>query len=800
MTSRLGYDPEQIRPIVFRIPYDEVEHGTGFFVSRDGWALSCWHVIPRRCVEDPCEPVPAVWYGCAGGRDESEVNLDGVFHKDLSNEELDIAVLKFEPLPAAAGFPTLPMAAMAPNVLRDLGVCAMGFQEAHRYLDGVVVFGATNRHNPVRPIRVPTAADPQARQWLLVIDPDARNLEAGASGGPIVETEHGHIIAIVTAHQRTARWVSPVRAGSPPKDLLFVEAEYFPEGYGIPLEGVFENWPAFEQWCQRVGDVPVESAAALPRIGPYVALEEVGRGGFGTVFKARREGAEPVVALKCFQPLLFRPDECEEARSRFLRGARIMKRLDHPHVPEVFDISEEEAYVAMEFARGGSLPSFLEGRERVEESLPFRTRVELALQLCETVAYAHGQGVLHRDISPSNVLVSDPDEPVPRVLLSDFDLAYQRGRTQLTGQEWNWRYHLPRELREELDRIERMGTDELTRLRLSRPGIEADLYSLGMVMLYMFTGFEPGVEGVAAEIEWLRQQGGKEGWCPPAQLEHLVNVLQRALHPLAAQRFTDAEELRRELAYLLPPTDVEREATMAFIPGGPFFMGSADNRFPDECPRHLVRVSDFYLDHYPVTNADLKRFLDDEANAEWRPGGALARRQADEDYLSHWEGSQYPAELADHPVVCVSWHAAQAYATWAGKRLPTEAEWEYAARAQTETAYWWGEQADAQMANFHGARKRGTTPVAAYPPNPWKLSDILGNAAEWCSDWYSRECYRLASDQDPPGPADGDERVVRGGAFDSVADDIRCSARGRAGPLKCSRAVGFRCAKSAPAR
>jgi formylglycine-generating enzyme required for sulfatase activity len=241
-------------------------------------------------------------------------------------------------------------------------------------------------------------------------------------------------------------------------------------------------------------------------------------------------------------------------------------------------------------------------------------------------------------------------------------------------------------------------------------------------------------------------------------------------------------------------------ATVVFIQGGTFLMGSDDTRFPDEHPRHAVHVSDFYIDQYSVTNEEFKRFLDEEANKGWRPQGDLARQHADKFYLAHWKDSTYPEGKADHPLVRVSWHAARAYAEWANKRLVTEAEWEYAARVGSESAYWWGDAADPRRANFFRSRQRDTTSVTAYPPNPWGLYDMLGNVYEWCADWYSSDYYSRLHEQDPTGPHDGDERVCRGGAFDSVADHIRASARGKAGPMTCSATIGFRCAKSALTR
>ncbi len=284
-------------------------------------------------------------------------------------------------------------------------------------------------------------------------------------------------------------------------------------------------------------------------------------------------------------------------------------------------------------------------------------------------------------------------------------------------------------------------------------------------------------------------------WCSQAQLEHLARTLERVLLQDRGNRFTSAEKIRHELEYLLPPRLVAGHAGMRAIPGGPFYMGSADAAAADEYPRPLVRISDFLLDECPVTNAEFKRFLEDPENEAWQRGGSLAQSLAGPRYLEHWARG-FPAELAEHPVVFVSWHAALAYARWAGKRLVTEAEWEYAARAGSDATFWWGDRPDPSRMNYFGTGKKGVTPVRTFPANPWGLHDMLGNVEEWCADWYDKDYYQTDVGPDPIGPQRGEKRVCRGGAYDSPTRMVRCSAREQAYEKDCRPNRGFRCART----
>ena len=248
---------------------------------------------------------------------------------------------------------------------------------------------------------------------------------------------------------------------------------------------------------------------------------------------------------------------------------------------------------------------------------------------------------------------------------------------------------------------------------------------------------------------------------------------------------------------------------MALIPAGSFQMGSDDPEAEaNEQPVHTVHLDAFFMDTHEVTNAQFKRFVD--ANPQWQKDNIEARFHAG-NYLLHWTGTDYPAGRGDHPVTHVSWYAAMAYAEWAGKRLPTEAEWEYAARGGlARQKYPWGDDEPTPAdANYHESGIGNTTPVGAYPPNGYGLYDMAGNVWEWCLDGFNWDFYAASHDSRNPIaggmtvqelrenfttiPTDP-SRVLRGGSWTNVAQALRVAYRARGAPTSSSVYFGFRCA------
>jgi iron(II)-dependent oxidoreductase len=206
-------------------------------------------------------------------------------------------------------------------------------------------------------------------------------------------------------------------------------------------------------------------------------------------------------------------------------------------------------------------------------------------------------------------------------------------------------------------------------------------------------------------------------------------------------------------------------------------IGGQEKYLEPSTPQHQRNVAAFSIDKYEVTNEEYKKFV--EATGHQPP--------------EDWEGGDYPAGKAKHPVVFVSWHDASDYCKWAGKRLPTEAEWEKAARGTDGRLYPWGNKWDIRKANTTKSRKGGPTPVGKYKKgvSPYGCYDMAGNVWEWTSSYY--EPYPNATVENE---FFGKERyVVRGGSWDDEPYDALTISRAKFTPATTFEHVGFRCVK-----
>ena len=254
---------------------------------------------------------------------------------------------------------------------------------------------------------------------------------------------------------------------------------------------------------------------------------------------------------------------------------------------------------------------------------------------------------------------------------------------------------------------------------------------------------------------------------------------------------------------------LSNDGTMVRLPDGSFIMGLTDEDPLDiqNAGRKKVTVSSFYIDRFEVTNQEYRSFLDELSGEEREQRVPDSTAWSGSASNANWRTYFYGSERSDYPVVAVTWNDARAFCRWEGKRLPTEAEWEYAARAgRVGGVYPWAgfSPRDPQgryLANFNPGRQGQaadgyafTAPVGSYPPNRWGLHDVAGNVAEWVEDAYTPS-YSALSGLDPIyKDSEENRRVVRGGSWSSNAFQIGVGVRGVQPRDEASARIGFRCA------
>jgi serine/threonine-protein kinase len=287
----------------------------------------------------------------------------------------------------------------------------------------------------------------------------------------------------------------------------------------------------------------------------------------------------------------------------------------------------------------------------------------------------------------------------------------------------------------------------------------------------VFTASAPGVSVAATPSDKTALAGASAGTTSPTlTLNSTVGS-----SPTTAPALTATKEIS--------PT----QPGMALVPAGSFTMGAVSGEFDaDETPPHAVYLDDYYIDVVEVTNAQFARFASSsgyQTDAE-KAGDSTT-----------WRSFNSP-DRQRFPVVFVSWNDAARYCAWAGKRLPTEAEWEKAARGLTKRIYPWGDSFSDRFANTVDAGIGQPAAVASRSASsPYGIYDTVGNVWEHVADWYGGGYYADSPKANPRGPADGPFKVIRGGSFKSQSDRATTTARERISSDSRGDDVGFRCAK-----
>lgn len=500
----------------------------------------------------------------------------------------------------------------------------------------------------------------------------------------------------------------------------------------------------------------------------YSEWKEIGRGGFGTVHKVYDQALRRHVAIKLLaEKYASHPELVEAMRQEVI----ISRELRHPNICPIHDLYEGAQGIGtvMDFISGMELRQWMTShQDRLLDTA--EQRLEIFLKLAEALAVAHTR-IVHRDLKPANIYLVDGDPARPMIM--DFGASILMGPMVNATVMGTAKYMAP----------EQWEAPQQVDLR-------SDLFSLGIIGYELFTQRIPPVSLQHVQKTRAVPRVALHDIDPPSRFcQALPPALDRIILQLMAYRQEDRPQSAHEVTAVLRQVRLltasvsqekgDQEGETVLLAGGSFYLGSrAGTGQAHEKPARQVQLAPFRMHRHPVTNRAYRRFLDATG---YHPPLVY------EGLFSH----------PDHPVVGVSWDDAQAYATWAGGELPTEAQWEYAAKGGAAFPnYPWGDdQPTATRANINRVTDT-TTPVGSYPAGKTQhgLLDMCGNVWEWCRDTWSQDYYRTLApgETDPCCLVNGEEKGLRGGSFDSFASQGRCSFRFHAPKHMKNRSIGFR--------
>lgn len=604
-------------------------------------------------------------------------------------------------------------------------------------------------------------------------------------------------------------------------------------------------------------------------LGRYHILEQLGEGGMATVYKAYDTRLERNVAIKIIRRNAFPPEQLERILQRFEREAKALAKLSHPNIVGVIDYEEYEGspYLVLVYLPGGTLKS------RMGNAMFWKDAIRLLIPIANALDYAHQHKVIHRDVKPANILLTENGHP----MLTDFGIAkileIEDGHT-LTGTGVG--VGTPEYMSPE----QGMGRDVDGR---------TDIYSMGIILFELVTGRKPYTAdtpmavvvkhmtdplprpsqyiktlpefvervlikalakdpkdryinaGVFAQVlENLVDSAGQPGAnstleltggrreefetmdaiesAPALQKEKKLQdakpVLNKNFWPglgvaalIVAAGLTGWMLLAGEVPLKEIPTHTQIPPSMTSeilitepensaikgndgmilvnVPAGEFEMGSSVTGLDYEKPVHTVYLDEFWIDQTEITNAMYKLCV--QAGKCVQP--------VENDYFGN-------PSYAQHPVVNINWNDAFAYCDWAGRSLPTEAQWEKSARGTDGRYYPWGDQLpDNELLNLNNGSLSKTVAVGSYPKgvSPYGVFDMAGNVWEWVADWFDGNYYKDLADLNPEGPASGQYRVIRDTRVSipsgSQGYEVYGSAiRSKGVQSFTSQFLGFRCA------
>lgn len=577
-------------------------------------------------------------------------------------------------------------------------------------------------------------------------------------------------------------------------------------------------------------------------LGDYELVKVLGHGMMGKVYLAKHRFLKQHFVLKLLpEELSHNPGFLE----RFEKEVALLSRLDHPNIVKIHNVSSDGnrfflvTECLMTGKEGLTLSHYLQKKRKLSEE----TIYQIAWQVAEALDFAHQKNIndeplAHRALKFNNVLVGESKEGIS-IKVSDFGLSRIIGIGAVLSRSYRILWEMLSlqagfetggdEFSEDEGDLAKLHDSFYQYFAFLAPeqkgknftsrdaDAKADIYSFGVMLYRLLMGHFPEgffpmpSQNPALSKNWDHLLCECLHYDPEKRPHLLLPLLEKIdssepkpkLQPRQIARPEYEEnpgaifQGEKTVAIYTPkksePKELEPLLTeMVVIEGGTFLRGSNDGA-RDEMPRHAVNLSSFAIDIHPVTSEQFVRFLTVMGGEKDGNNNDIIRLR---DSRIRKHGGKYVIESGynKHPVVGVSWYGAIAYAKWVGKRLPTEAEWEIAAYGGLEGGqYPTGNDLERASANFFNS---DTTAVMSYPPNEYGIYDMAGNVYEWCEDWYGYHYYETSMQEpdNPKGPPQGVYRVLRGGCWKSLKEDLRCSHRHRNNPGIMNGTYGFRCA------
>ncbi len=524
-----------------------------------------------------------------------------------------------------------------------------------------------------------------------------------------------------------------------------------------------KNYPSIEQ--------------ILSTIGRYKSLTFIAEGGQGKVYKAWDSELDQEVAIKIL------PESYSKNKlliDNLRKEVVISRRLRYPGIGAVHDLitfTNGLIGFVMDYIEGCSLSSWLkqEGKNRWKWTEKY---LEMLRVLSYTLSVAHNENIVHRDIKPGNVMLKDGKLETP--VLLDFGIALPSIDSPDNKKCGTFHYMAP----EQWERPHEVDG-------------RSDLFAFGILAYLIFTGKLPPcslynfpkIRKVPCvpveEISPLYNYNARV----PASLDQLIRSLlsyEPENRPLSANELYNQlkdvsiiDEQEALFKHLAKKNKISKDGFVT-IAKGHFYLGSERKECGNaERPKRRVFLSEYRISINLITNRVYREFLESTGfpfpTPPWLDHSVIGKDE--------------------HPVVGITWDEAMTFCQWMGGLLPTEAQWEKAAKGIDSRTYPWGDEFSNTKANidfFHNA----TTSVGLYPEgaSPYGCLDMAGNVREWCLDWYDPQSYSKIpmGGKDPQGPFEGKHKVMRGGGFRSYRDEARCSFRGHASVDTREPDIGFR--------